>query len=239
MPAKNKTQSEAKAKDSGVDEQQAKTRLLLALWDMGGANGGVKRGELTDRVKRKSEKSGDYRKIFEQLEEAEAIAIETKNRSPKVSLNDKGLEMLGAGLNNPDFQYEAAVGAKTVNAVLKWFREQGTPSNGALPAAQGKTSKGAIASYDQFKSEVFPLFEKLNKTHNYSGLVPIWHLRHELENRVERQDFNNWMMEMQAEHLFYLQSGEARGATDDQKRDSITDEVRGLLFFASQPSSEQ
>ncbi len=44
------------------------------------------------------------------------------------------------------------------------------------------------------------------------------------------------MMEMQAEQLFYLQSGEARGATEDQKRDSITDEVRGLLFFASQPS---
>jgi hypothetical protein len=80
------------------------------------------------------------------------------------------------------------------------------------------------------------MFEKLNKTHNYSGLVPIWHLRRELEERVSREEFNNWMMEMQAEQLFYLQSGEARGATEDQKRNSITDEVRGLLFFASKPS---
>jgi hypothetical protein len=83
------------------------------------------------------------------------------------------------------------------------------------------------------------LFEKLDKSYNYSGLVPIWHLRRELGERIGRDEFTNWMMQMQGEQLFYLQSGEARGATDDQKRDSITDDVRGLLFFASQPSSEQ
>jgi hypothetical protein len=106
-------------------------------------------------------------------------------------------------------------------------------------AAQAKPKEKAIASYKEFKSEVLPLFEKLNKSYNYSGLVPIWHLRQALGTRIGREEFNNWMMEMQAEQLFYLQSGEARGATEDQKRDSITDDVRGLLFFASQPSSEQ
>jgi hypothetical protein len=36
--------------------------------------------------------------------------------------------------------------------------------------------------------------------------------------------------------LLYLQSGEHRGATDKQKRESIDSEIRGLLFYASQPS---
>jgi hypothetical protein len=44
------------------------------------------------------------------------------------------------------------------------------------------------------------------------------------------------MMEMQAEQEFYLQTGEAREATEDQKRDSITNEIRGLLFYASKQS---
>lgn len=232
MPEKNKTQT----KNSGANEHQSKTRLLLALWDMGGTNGEVKKGKLTDRIKRKNEKSRDYQKLFEQLEEAGAIAIETKKRVANVSLKDKGLEMLGSGLKSPDFQYEAAVGAKTVNALLRWFREMGIRSDGTHPAAPSKTLEGTIASYEEFKPEVLALFEKLDKNYNYSGLVPIWHLRHELEKRISREEFNNWMMEMQAEQLFYLQSGEARGATEDQKRDSITDEVRGLLFFASQPS---
>jgi DNA-binding PadR family transcriptional regulator len=236
MPAKDQAASAAKANDSGIDENQAITRLLLALWDMGGAKTPVKKGKLAERIKRKTEKSEPYQKVFEQLEKSGAIAITTKNRVVSVSLTDKGIEVLGSGLKSPDFQYDAGVGAKTANALLKWIREMETQSNGAFPATKGKRSENAIASYEHFKSQVLPLFEKLNKTENYSGLVPIWHLRRELGNRVEREEFNNWLMEMQAEHLFYLQSGEARGATEDQKRDSITDEVRGLLFFASQPS---
>jgi hypothetical protein len=154
----------------------------------------------------------------------------------------KGLQMLNEGLKSDEFQFDSAIGAKAANALLKWLREQSTSGKGAVsngasaPADTAKSAEGAIASYEHFKSEALPMFEKLNKTHNYSGLVPIWHLRRELEERVSREEFNNWMMEMQAEQLFYLQSGEARGATEDQKRNSITDEVRGLLFFASKPS---
>jgi hypothetical protein len=232
MPAKNKTQSEAKAKDSGVDEQQAKTRLLLALWDMGGANGGVKRDELTDRVKRKNEKSGDYRKIFEQLEEAEAIVIATQKRVVHVSLKDKGLEMLSSGLKSPDFQYEAAVGAKTVNALLKWFREQGTPSNGALPAAQGKTSKGAIASYDKFKQVALEVYDKLNRDYNLDDLVPIYRIRREIGDRVTRSQFNEWLLEMQSEDILQLLEGSVEDSAPDKLEDSITTKVSGLRCYA-------
>jgi hypothetical protein len=102
----------------------------------------------------------------------------------------------------------------------------------AAPVVSGG---GVIGSYEEFKSEILNLFEKLDKTYNHAGLVPIWQIRQELGNRVERDQFNDWMMNTQAEQLLYLQSGEARGATEDQKRDSINSEVRGLLFFASKP----
>ncbi len=232
MPAKNKTKSEAKAKDSGVDEQQAKTRLLLALWDMGGANGGVKRDELTDRVKRKNEKSGDYRKIFEQLEEAEAIVIATQKRVVHVSLKDKGLEMLSSGLKSPDFQYEAAVGAKTVNALLKWFREMGIPSDGAQAAASGKTTKGAIASYDKFKHVALDVYDRLNRDYNLDDLVPIYRIRREIGDRVSRSQFNEWLLEMQANDIFQLQGGSVEDSAPDKIEDSITTELDGLRCYA-------
>ncbi|MFM6308725.1 MAG: hypothetical protein ACKPGB_10710, partial [Dolichospermum sp.] len=64
---------------------------------------------------------------------------------------------------------------------------------------------------------------------------PIWQIRKEVGNRLQRDQFNTWIMDMQAEQLLYLQSGEARGATEEQKQDSINSEIRGLLFFASKP----
>jgi hypothetical protein len=56
MPAKNK----AKANDSGFNEHQAKTRLLLALWDLGATKTEVMKGQLTKRVVQKSQKVADY-----------------------------------------------------------------------------------------------------------------------------------------------------------------------------------
>jgi predicted transcriptional regulator len=219
-------------------EAQATIRLLLALWDMGGAEKQVRKKELTDRAKLNTERVGDYKGVFEQLEKEGAIAFTTKNQVTHVSMTQKGLQMLDAGIKSPDFEFEGKhVRAKDVHALLQWIREKDTLSNGAIPHANAvKALEPTIASYEDFKSEVLPLFERLDKTSNYSGLVPIWHLRRELGKRVSPEEFNNWMMEMQAEQLFYLQSGEARGATDDQKRDSIKSEIRGLLFFASKPS---
>lgn len=230
MSAKNK----AKANNSGVNENQAKTRLLLALWDLGATQTEVMKGQLTKRVVQKNHKASDYQGIFDELEKEGAIASE-KN---KFSLSPKGVQRLSECLKNPELQFEGTiVGTWVANALVRWIAQ----IDGAVstPAAKTKTKEKAIASYDEFKPEILALFEKLNKSDNYSGLVPIWHLRQVLGTRIGREEFNNWMMEMQAEQLFYLQSGEARKATDDQKRDSITDDVRGLLFFASQPSSEQ
>ena len=204
---------------------QVKTRVLLTLWAMEQDREEVKKSELIQKSKRSREKAGDYKGILQELLEAGAIAMVMEKRVAKVSLTEKGKQILGEGLKNPEFCFEGnQVGSKVVNAVLNWYR-QSEP-----------VKVEVIASYEDFKSKVLALFEKLDKGYNYSGLVPIWHLRRELGEAVGREEFNEWMMEMQAQKLFYLQSGEARGATDDQKQDAITSEVRGLLFYASQPS---
>ena len=221
------------SKNTGVQgmEVQAKTRLLLALWDLGAAKQEVKKGELTKRIVTKSKKVADYQSIFKELEEKGAIAISKKGYS---LVSPLGLEVLSEALKNPDFSFEGkTIGIWTANALLKWISE----INGAVAAtASGNGAKSGIKSYDEFKSEILDLFEKLNATNSYSGLVPIWHLRRELGERVSPENFNNWMMAMQGDQLFYLQSGEARGATDDQKQGSINTDIRGLLFFASKPS---
>lgn len=85
----------------GSEAQQAKIRILLALWDMGGVTAEVKKGELTKRITRTNKTAGDYKGVFEQLEKDRAIAI-SKN---KVSLSDKGVQMLGEGLKSPGIPY--------------------------------------------------------------------------------------------------------------------------------------
>lgn len=216
---------------------QVKTRVLLTLWQMGGADEKVNKSELTKQSKRSREKAGDYKGILQELLEAGAIAIVTEKRVAKVSLTEKGKQILGEGLKNPEFCFEGKqVGSKVVNAVLDWYRQSDISAATAPVREKEEAKEDAIASYEDFKSKVLALFEKLDKSYNYGGLVPIWHLRRQLGKGVGREKFNEWMMEMQREKLFYLQSGEARGATDDQKQDSITSEVRGLLFYASQPS---
>ncbi|MGK7903242.1 MAG: hypothetical protein AB4352_17910 [Hormoscilla sp.] len=216
---------------------QVKTRVLLTLWDMEPNGEKVKKSELIQKSKRSREKAGDYKGILQELLEAGAIALVTEKRVAKVSLTEKGKQILGEGLKNPEFCFEGnQVGSKVVNAVLNWYRQSDVSAVTAPVTEKLEAKEGAIASFEDFKSKVLALFEKLDKGYNYSGLVPIWHLRRELGEGVGREEFNEWMMEMQAQKLFYLQSGEARGATDDQKQDAITSEVRGLLFYASQPS---
>jgi hypothetical protein len=218
----------------GMDAQAktSQTRLLLALWELGGAKQEVNKGKLHDRIKSKDKKIADFKDIFAELEQKGAIAISKKGYT---LASPQGLAVLSEGLKSGDFKFEGTiVGTWAANALVKWIGEMDGAIDGADVPVNGV--KSAIASYEEFKLETLDLFEKLNANKSYSGLVPIWHLRQELGERVSADNFNNWMMTMQGDSLFYLQSGEARGATDEQKRDSINSEIRGLLFFASKPS---
>jgi len=214
-------------------DPNAKTLILLALWDIGAAQQEVNKGLLTKRIVPKGGKIGDFQEILDQLQAEDLMQVSTK----KIFLPAKGMEYLNSRLNDPNFLFKNQIGAQTGNSLLKWMREMGTLNSGGSSAVVStQSAAGAIPSYEEFKTEILALFEKLDKGYNYSGLVPIWHLRREIGERVSREEFNDWMMQMQREQFLDLQTGEAPGNTDDQKRDSITSEIRGLLFFVSKPS---
>lgn len=216
-------------------KDEARVRLLLTIWEMSSTGTKFKKSEITKKVVRKrskssdqpSEKSVDYKEFFDELVSKNAIAIS----GSEVTLStDKLSSLLGNALKNSDFEFGAQIGKGKANALLRLIRSMNTG------ASSSENGKAAIASYEEFKSEALATFEDLNKTYNYGGLVPIWHLRDSVGTRLERTQFNDWVMKMQAEQLFYLQTGEAIGATEDQKRNSIESEIRGLMFYISQPS---
>lgn len=229
VDAKTDTDIEAK-----TPEKEKEIRLLLYLWDMGGSD--VKRGELTKRLKRKKETAADYKDSYQQLEENGAIALSRY----KVSLvQPKGFEMLEAGLKSEAFEFESQIGARTANALLKWIREQavsaGTVSDGAV-AAQ-KTGESAIASYDQFKQVALDVYDQLNRDYNLDDLVPIYRIRRTIGDRVSRSQFNDWMLEMQANDILQLQGGSVEDSAPDKIEDSITTKLNGLRCYARRLTS--
>jgi hypothetical protein len=224
MSAKNKAQS----KGSGVNEHQAKTRLLLALWDIGASKAEVMKSQVTRRIVSKSQKVADYQGIFDQLEKDGAIAI-AKN---KFSLSPKGVELLGESLKHPEVKFEGTiVGTWVANALVRWIAQM----NGGVSTAatNGKLAgKQAIASYDKFKHIALDVYDQLNRDYNLDNLVPIYRIRREIGDRVSRSQFNEWLLELQANDIFQLMGGAMTDITPDKAEDSIATELDGLRYYA-------
>nr|WP_293104500.1 hypothetical protein [Okeania sp. SIO2F4] len=127
-----------------------KTRLLLTLWDLGGEGEtaiGVKKSELTTRVKRKKygKKIGKYQGVYEELEKLGAIRIEVKNRAVLVFITDIGKQILGKGLQNPDFNFEGTVVAtRLANTLLRWIREMSSQENLEMEMESMTISEGTL-----------------------------------------------------------------------------------------------
>jgi hypothetical protein len=213
-------------------ETQAKTRVLLALWDLGGAKQEVKKGELTKRIVTKSKKVADYQSIFKELEEKGAIAISKKGYS---LVSPLGLEVLSEGLKSSDFRFEGTiVGTWTANALLKWIGE----INGAVAATASTNGvKSGIKSYDEFKEVALEVYDQLNRDYNLNDLVPIYRIRREVGDRLSRSDFSDWLLEMQANDILQLQGGSLPDNDPAKLEDSITTEVSGLRCYAKRLKS--
>ncbi|MDJ0714129.1 MAG: hypothetical protein QNJ54_07895 [Prochloraceae cyanobacterium] len=216
-------------------EAKKQTRLLLNLWNLGGIEKEVKLGELNKQVKLNKEKAKDYQKIYDRLEKEEAIALTKKGNSTKVSLTNKGLQMLDAGIKSPDFKYKPTqkVRTKDFNALLKWIEHLDiavSPNNPNNGNTNGKQSE--IVSYEEFKQVALDVYEKLNKGYNYDDLVPIYRIRREIGEKVDRIQFNEWLLEMQANDIFQLMEGSVEDSAPDKIEDSITTELSGLRCYA-------
>jgi hypothetical protein len=204
------------------------TRLLLALWDLGGTQQEVKKGQLTKRIVSKSQKVADYQGLFEELQNQGAIAISKKGYS---LTSGKGLEVLGEGLRSGDFKFEGTiVGTWAANALVRWISQIDVAVAGADVLVNGKN--GAIASYDEFKSVALEVYDKLNQNYNLDDLVPIYRIRREIGDRVSREDFNEWLLEIQGDDIFQLMTGEIPDFNSDKREDSITIPGVGLRSYA-------
>ncbi|MDF5709718.1 MAG: hypothetical protein PUP90_19140 [Nostoc sp. S4] len=207
---------------------QTRTRVLLALWDLGGIQQQVNKGILTKRIVSKNKKVADYQGILEELQNQGAIAISKKGYS---LISPKGLEVLDEGLRSDDFKFEGTiVGTWAANALVKWICKKGVAVAGADVPINGKS--GAIASYDEFKSVALEVYDKLNQNYNLDDLVPIYRIRREIGDRVSREDFNTWLLEIQEKDILQLQGGSIEDSAPDKIEDSITTKVSGLRCYA-------
>jgi hypothetical protein len=203
---------------------QAATRLLLALWELGGAKQEVNKGKLHDRIKSKDKKIADFKEIFEDLEQKGAIAISKKGYT---LASPQGLAVLSEGLKSGDFKFEGTiVGTWAANALIKWIGEM----DGADVPVNGVKSE--IKSYDEFEKVTLEVYDKLNRDYNLNDLVPIYRIRREIGDRVSRDHFSDWLLEMQANDILQLQGNSVEDSAQDKIEDSITTELDGLRCFA-------
>ncbi|KAB8333365.1 hypothetical protein SD80_016175 [Scytonema tolypothrichoides VB-61278] len=210
-------------------EISAKTRLLLALWDLGGTKQEVKKGDLSKRIVTKDKKVADYEGIFKELEKQGAIAI-SKSKKGYSLLSPVGLEVLDECLKSPELKFEGnIIGTWVVHALLKWISQM----NGAVVAsASANGVKSGIKSYDEFKQVTLEVYDQLNRDYNLDDLVPIYRIRREIGDRVSRSDFSDWLLEMQANDILQLQGGSLPDNDPAKLEDSITTEVNGLRCYA-------
>ncbi|MGG6295360.1 hypothetical protein ACQ4M4_13295 [Leptolyngbya sp. AN02str] len=212
------------------------TRILLTVWTLGGSEAEVNKGEVTRRIKRPNEKSIQYESSFDRLEAVQAITINrTQKRSPKISLSPKGVEMLVQGLNPSNFQFNAQIGAKTANALLKligqrWLEAPRSETN--RNSGQLTEAIATITTYEEFKNTVVDVYERLNRDYNYDNLVPIYRIRREVGEKVSRPQFNDWMLELQSNDVFQLLEGSVEDSAPDKIEDSVTTKLGKLRCYA-------
>lgn len=221
-------------------ETQARTRLLLALWDLGGIKEEVKKGELSKRLVSKGKKVADYQSVFEELENEQAISKSKKGYSLE---SPKGLEVLDKNLKSTEFEFEGTiVGTWAANALLKWIHEMNcglaniANKDSAIVSeniVSETDSKNNIASYEEFKKVALQVYEQLNSDYNLDNLVPIYRIRRKIGDRTSRKQFSEWLLEMQAEDIFQLEGGSVEDSAPDKIEDSITTELDGLRCYAS------
>ncbi|MBD1866056.1 hypothetical protein H6F95_01805 [Cyanobacteria bacterium FACHB-471] len=199
-------------------------RLLLALWFLGGKD--VNQGKVSDRLKVGGKKSPDCDELYARLEREEAIEVAKK----KVSITNKGIELLGQGLQSSDLAIEGTiVGSWMAKALLKWIQQSDVSVNGA--ATNGKVAHSEITSQEEFKQLALETYDHLNRDYNLDNLVPIYRIRREIGAQVSRSQFNEWMLDLQANDILQLIGGEMPSLTPDIAEDSIETKLGGVRYY--------
>jgi hypothetical protein len=192
-------------------------RFLLVLWDLGGVS--VLKGEVNGRFSGKTEDANAAREAL-----VKDGAIELSEDGKRLTLTDAGKKTLGNELAQ-GFVFEAQIGAKMANALLRWTRSVGV-SRTVVAGIE------AIESYEAFKVVVLGVFDRLNRDFNMDNLVPIYRIRREVGDRVARSEFNTWLLEMQSNDIFQLLEGGVEDNAPEKLEDSVQTKLGKLRCYA-------
>ena len=88
-----------------------------------------------------------------------------------------------------------------------------------------------LSSYQEFTQTALDLYEQLNRDYNLGNLVPIYRIRRELGDRLPRQQFNQWLLDIQSDDYVQLMGGDLPNATPDQLEDSVAIPGGGTRFY--------
>lgn len=210
----------------------AETRILLQLIELGESE--VSPSKFTP--------SGDqYKKALVRLVEESCLNETLKgSQHKKYSLTSQGKQRLINNLSNEEFVFFGNVGPKTTNGILKVFCEAIISSvslaNGSADRSRDVDSY-SIASYESFSNVTLDVYEKLNSDFQCEDLVPIYRIRRTIGGQVSRAQFNEWLLEMQANEKLQLIGGAIPDLKPDQAEDSITTSLGGIRYYAKRLST--
>ena len=194
-------------------------RLLLELWNFDGVP--IGQGKLNERF---SGKAADKNAAREGLMASGSIEVAGEGKAKGFVLTDVGKALLGTSLANDEFKFSQ----RTANVLLKWLRS--TPVTSAEPVA--KTVGSAIESYEAVKVVALETFDRLNRDFNMDNLVPIYRIRREIGERVERSEFDEWLLEMQASDVLQLIGGEMPELTPEISQESVKTALGAIRYYA-------
>ncbi|MBI4784678.1 MAG: hypothetical protein HY785_25685 [Oscillatoriophycideae cyanobacterium NC_groundwater_1537_Pr4_S-0.65um_50_18] len=179
-------------------------------------------------------KLSKHKALFEEMETAGTVNITRNSRYQYLSISDEGKSQLIKGLMSAEFSFAGTVvsSRESLDALELVIGQSAgiAVSNGNGNAAGAKVVE-AIASYDEFKSVALEVFDQLNRDYNMDNLVPIYRIRREVGDRLSRAEFDEWLMEMQAQDICQLIGGEMPDITPEKAEDSIKTALGGLRYY--------
>jgi hypothetical protein len=209
---------------SKINIPSEQTRLLLALFHLGGQD--IPKSQWLNLFKRKSEKVKDMQFFVTSLEQEGAIKIDASKSIQKVSLLLEGQTKLRDGLINNQLSFSGnVVSTKFIKALLQWMQSENMNIN--IP-----TDTPKLSSYPEFKQRIMQIYEKLNSDYKFGDLVPIYRIRRQIGEAVERHEFDEWLLEMQADDILQLLEGSVEDSASDKLADSIRTPLSGLRCYA-------